>query len=65
MDHEFNLLYSEYFVFENVDIEYCLGFVFCDNWFYIGYSVNDNISKIMKIKKDHLCDILSSHEPHS
>ena len=52
MDHEFNLLYSEYFVFENVDIEYCLGLVYCDDWFYIGYSLNDNISKIMKIKKD-------------
>ena len=54
MDHAFNLLYSEYFVFENMDIEYCLGLVYCDDWFYIGYSMNDNNSKIMKIRKDKI-----------
>ena len=52
MDQEFNLVYSKYFVFENADIEYCLGLVHHNDWLYIGYSLNDNISKIMKINKD-------------
>jgi len=58
MDNEFNLLYSEYFVFENADIEYCLGLVYYDDWFYIGYSMNDNNSKIMKIRKNKLSEII-------
>ena len=51
MDKNYNIRYSDYFTFEGHPIEYCLGFDYSHSSksFYIGYSVNDNISKIMKI----------------
>jgi len=42
--------YSDFFKFENKEIEFCLGLIMEESKIIISYSTNDNTSKLMVIK---------------
>ena len=53
--------FTNLFTFENKSVEYTLGMVLVDDTFLIGYSVMDNKSKYMTVKKTVFENMMINH----
>lgn len=63
-DKEFNITHaSDEFNFLNFDIEFTNGLMYKDNYFYIPFAVMDNISFLLKVEKNIVCNFIMDYKP--